>query len=400
MNRVIIINLNGNAYQLEESGYDALRVYLDHAARRLEGNPDKDEIIADIEQAIAEKFRAVLGANKTVVIAKEVTSVIAEMGPVQDTTSTNEGEFTGAAGARASGTAAASSGTRPADAESGPAGEAKRLYTIREGAMLLGVCNGLAAYLNLDAAIIRILFVILTFFWGAGTLLYILLAVIIPAANTPAERSAAYGAAATAQEFIRRAKEGYYEGMKTFHDKHARREWKRKFKHQMRGWRQTSFYQPRAETSYGWNPPWNASAAHHWSSGFGVALFGLINGLIALVAVWAIYSLVKTGAVFGVILPAEIPLWVGIVGLIVLWNIVAWPVKILQWGAWGGCGGGRSRVSGPFGAFGDFLVGLCFLALIIWLADRYVPGCHEALKQLPALLHRGVDSVQQWLERQ
>ena len=42
MNKVITINLNGIAYQLEESGYDALRDYLDHAARRLGNNPDKD----------------------------------------------------------------------------------------------------------------------------------------------------------------------------------------------------------------------------------------------------------------------------------------------------------------------------------------------------------------------
>src|ERR1035437_9742525 len=83
MNRVITINLNGIAYQLEESGYEALRTYLDNAARRLDGNPDKDEIMADIEQAMADKFRAVLGANKTVVITKEVTEVIAEMGPVE-----------------------------------------------------------------------------------------------------------------------------------------------------------------------------------------------------------------------------------------------------------------------------------------------------------------------------
>ena len=83
MNKVITINLNGVAYQLEEGGYDALRAYLDHAARRLEGNPDKDEIITDIEQAIADKFRALLGAHKTVVNTKEVTGVIAEMGPVE-----------------------------------------------------------------------------------------------------------------------------------------------------------------------------------------------------------------------------------------------------------------------------------------------------------------------------
>ena len=84
MNKVITINLNGVAYQLEEDGYEALRAYLDSAARRLEVNPDKDEIIADIEQAIADKFRAVLGVNKTVVVTKEVEGVIGEMGPVED----------------------------------------------------------------------------------------------------------------------------------------------------------------------------------------------------------------------------------------------------------------------------------------------------------------------------
>ena len=69
MNKVITINLNGNAYQLEDRGYDALRAYLDNAARRLEGNPDKDEIVADIEQAIADKFRALLSATKTVAVS-------------------------------------------------------------------------------------------------------------------------------------------------------------------------------------------------------------------------------------------------------------------------------------------------------------------------------------------
>ncbi|HET7535153.1 MAG TPA: hypothetical protein VFJ90_01770, partial [Candidatus Didemnitutus sp.] len=84
MNKVIIIHLNGHAYHLEEGGYDALRVYLDSAARQLEGNPDKDEIIADIEQAIADKCRAVLSASRTVVLTSDIEAIIAEMGPVDD----------------------------------------------------------------------------------------------------------------------------------------------------------------------------------------------------------------------------------------------------------------------------------------------------------------------------
>ena len=80
MNRVTIIQLNGNAYQREESGYEALRSYLDNAARRLEGNPDKDEIIADIEQAIAEKFRALLGASNSSHNVSHSTDV--KVGPI------------------------------------------------------------------------------------------------------------------------------------------------------------------------------------------------------------------------------------------------------------------------------------------------------------------------------
>ena len=83
MNKVITINLDGLAYQLEEGGYDVLRMYLETAAARLKGNPDRDEILSDIERAIAEKFRARLGAHKTVVAAKEVADALTELGPIE-----------------------------------------------------------------------------------------------------------------------------------------------------------------------------------------------------------------------------------------------------------------------------------------------------------------------------
>ena len=82
MQKVISINLNGNAYHVEEAGYDALIAYLDTAQRQLRDNPDRDEILADLEQAIAEKCRRFLSAHKTVVSAAEVDQIIKEMGPV------------------------------------------------------------------------------------------------------------------------------------------------------------------------------------------------------------------------------------------------------------------------------------------------------------------------------
>ncbi len=103
MNKVITINLGGNAYQLEEGGYDALRAYLETAAARLQGNPDRDEILSDIERAIGEKFRALLGSHKTVVVTKEVAAVLAEMGPIE--ADPGEAADPGASGAGAPGSA-------------------------------------------------------------------------------------------------------------------------------------------------------------------------------------------------------------------------------------------------------------------------------------------------------
>ena len=54
MNKVITINLNGRAYQLEERGYELLREYLEKADAKLHDNPDKDELMSDFEQAIAD----------------------------------------------------------------------------------------------------------------------------------------------------------------------------------------------------------------------------------------------------------------------------------------------------------------------------------------------------------
>ena len=86
MRKVTTINLNNNAYQIDEDGYDALRAYLENAARALANNPDREEILADLEQAIADKCRLTLGAHKTVVSGAEIQRILKEMGPVSSGT--------------------------------------------------------------------------------------------------------------------------------------------------------------------------------------------------------------------------------------------------------------------------------------------------------------------------
>lgn len=45
--------------------------------------------------------------------------------------------------------------------------------------VFLGVCGGIAEYMNIDSSIVRILLVIFTFLGGSGLLIYIIAALLI-----------------------------------------------------------------------------------------------------------------------------------------------------------------------------------------------------------------------------
>ena len=56
----------------------------------------------------------------------------------------------------------------------------KKLYRSRDDKFLAGVCGGLADYFNIDSNLIRILWIILILFKGAGVLVYLIAWLIIP----------------------------------------------------------------------------------------------------------------------------------------------------------------------------------------------------------------------------
>ena len=58
--------------------------------------------------------------------------------------------------------------------------EARELYRSRSNRQVAGVCGGLAGYFNLDATLIRILFVVLAVLGGSGLVLYLAMWIIVP----------------------------------------------------------------------------------------------------------------------------------------------------------------------------------------------------------------------------
>ncbi len=55
----------------------------------------------------------------------------------------------------------------------------RRLYRSRHNKKIAGVCGGIAEYFNIDPVIVRIIWLMLAYF-GAGILLYIVAAIVIP----------------------------------------------------------------------------------------------------------------------------------------------------------------------------------------------------------------------------
>ena len=58
--------------------------------------------------------------------------------------------------------------------------ERKRLFRSRSERWLAGVCGGIGDYFNIDATVIRILFILFGLVFGSGLLFYIILWILIP----------------------------------------------------------------------------------------------------------------------------------------------------------------------------------------------------------------------------
>jgi phage shock protein PspC (stress-responsive transcriptional regulator) len=173
MKKIININLSGRVIPIEDAAYDSLQKYIESLRRYFAHEEGRDEIINDIESRIAELMNDKVKKGAPAVTESDINEIITAMGRVEDF---EEAEPT---------TTASSTATEgAAETKSQPFSEMKlprgRLYRDTADKMIGGVCGGIANYLNIDPALVRILFVLLTFGAGMSILVYILLWIIVP----------------------------------------------------------------------------------------------------------------------------------------------------------------------------------------------------------------------------
>lgn len=366
MNKVTTVNLNGRAYQLEEQAYEALRAYLDEAARLLADDPDCREIMADLEQAIADKGARYLGSGKNVLSETEMKRILEEMGPVEPGEQDAAAPAAGGDGGTRS-TERASAAPPPRDPVA-----PKRLYQLKEGAMISGVCNGLAAYFGMDPTIMRLIFVLLLFLTsGVWIFVYLVLMFVMPVARTPEERAAARGRPFDAQELVKEAKRHYAE------IKEGHQRWRARRQRQ----RERQFWRAKEERNYETHtrpfsepqPGYGAQVA----AGIMLPLLGIVSALLTVVWVIALVSLLATGAIFGWELPNDTPVWIGVLALIAAYAVVNWPLRAARYASY------RTVSHSGWFVVWDGLLWLGMVALLSWLAFRYVPAVRELIYDLP-----------------
>jgi phage shock protein PspC (stress-responsive transcriptional regulator) len=152
----VTARLNRSTLQFDEAAYVRLETYLAEAARTLDGNPDQQEILGDMEQAVVDQCVRRLRPEQGPVTLAELEPALEEIGSVQ------------VPGASTVSDQAARVAPRP-------------LQQVSEGAVVSGVCQGLARYFGLNVTALRVFAVLLLFVSGGGMILvYLALMLLMP----------------------------------------------------------------------------------------------------------------------------------------------------------------------------------------------------------------------------
>jgi phage shock protein PspC (stress-responsive transcriptional regulator) len=176
MKKIININLSGRVVPIEDSAYEKLQEYIESLRRYFAKEEGRDEIINDIESRIAELMSEKVRKGADSITDADVNEIANSMGRPEDFEGEEIKEQSYASSASAAGSSQQSTQSQA------PPKTKRGLYRDTNDKFIGGVCSGIAAYLNVDPAIVRILFAIITFGgFGLGFMAYIILWIVLPA---------------------------------------------------------------------------------------------------------------------------------------------------------------------------------------------------------------------------
>jgi phage shock protein C len=178
MKKTININLGGIAFIIDENAYEILHQYLETLKNSFSNQTERDEIMTDIEARMAELLLQGIASRKEVIGIAEVEAVIQNMGKPEEIL----GEQTATEEQKS--TTYEKTKTYSFDTAK------RRLFRDPDDKKVGGVIAGLCHYFGIDDPAWARLAVVLLCFLSFGTvlLIYFLLLIVIPEADTAAEK--------------------------------------------------------------------------------------------------------------------------------------------------------------------------------------------------------------------
>lgn len=182
MRPTLTVNLGGMQFTFNDNAYRLMSQYLQSLtdAFRAQGL-DADELVNDIENRCAEILDETHDRATYIVTEGDITSLIDRMGRPEEILGEQVTEGPDFEQVKVKETV-----VPPPYIPQVPQPLRKRLYRVKQGAELGGVCGGIAAYAGWDPTYVRIATVILAFLSASTVCIaYLVLWIVVPQAKTP-----------------------------------------------------------------------------------------------------------------------------------------------------------------------------------------------------------------------
>lgn len=215
MEKIININLGNYTITIEEPAYLLLQGYLENLKIHFIKTEGQQDIINDIESRMGELLYQKISVSHPAINTNDIEEIISIMGEPVDMGAEEKKE---------------------SRQNFNSYRRTRRIFRDPDHRKVGGVCAGIGAYFGLDPLWLRLVFVFSLLFLGGGLLLYIILWIVIPEAQTTSEKLEMHGEPVDINSISQKIKDNFGQmenEIKGFYS-HRRRDYQHKYKGKFR----------------------------------------------------------------------------------------------------------------------------------------------------------------------
>jgi phage shock protein PspC (stress-responsive transcriptional regulator) len=166
MKKNFSVNIGGRIFNIDDDAYECLNNYLARLRNFFAADQGYQEIIADIEMRIAELLEQQKEQGLSIITLKHIEDVIASMGEPDQLSDSDTEHPKSTPGIKTRG----------------------KLFRDPDNRQIGGVAAGIAAWFGIDPVWVRLIFAAFTLFYAVGIIVYAVLWLILPVAQTTSEK--------------------------------------------------------------------------------------------------------------------------------------------------------------------------------------------------------------------